>query len=763
MGLAVLAGGLAFVGGAEATELILDGSFENTINTSQPIVKTGGTASPGVGGGWSTFSTYLYSTYYALPGPANCGIQFLRPYPPGVQGVPGSSATVVQVASLTNGTSLTPAKIDGGQGRFSVSAWFSSYLSQGDYSELTLEFLDASNAVIAGGPTALGGFDFVAALPTGPTPGANPKYLDAKDWGQDVRSGTIPSGARTARVTIQSTSVSGSPDGYVDLVSLDVTDAAATGPFVSSAAPADNAISVGPVVNISITIQDGATAVNTNSIQLSVDGVLVSPSIQKVETNTVVQYAAGLLPALTRHTNQIVFSDNGTPASTQTNQFKYTVADYLTLSAALGSPLGSEDTSKPGFSVRVYQVDNFLAVDPVPIQPNIPQSVEFAESVLAGLAGANVADLTAAASSNTFNIPDVINWVNSSGSTANFPADGPFPGIPGTLGSEDSFVNGIQTYIRFPVAGYYQMGVNNEDLFRLTAAESGTTTLELTAPVPLVIPCVAVATNVTGILFGGALPLVPLSAPVVYGTPSGNPDDACNVSTNTALAGKIVLLDGGSTLGGCTPSDIAKQAQLAGAVAVLEITPGDTGFPFRLGGTDPTVQIPVLEIADNYGGAQLKAYLTNGTPVTAVIRGDASPRLAEWNGPKDFGAVDVLTGFAVPTAGVYPMRLLAGHSGPPSIDADLEWFSILPDGTRILINDTTNPNSLRAFRARTFVAPPSLNPPTLANGQVTISWTGAGVLQQADAATGPWGAAPSQANPQNVPASGAGKFYRILQ
>ena len=118
MGLAVLAGGLAFVGGAEATELIIDGSFENTVNSSQPIIKVGGSPSPGVGGGWSTFSTYLYSTFYALPGPTNCGLQFLRPYPTGVQGVAQSSQTVVQSVSLTASTGLTPAKIDAGQGRF---------------------------------------------------------------------------------------------------------------------------------------------------------------------------------------------------------------------------------------------------------------------------------------------------------------------------------------------------------------------------------------------------------------------------------------------------------------------------------------------------------------------------------------------------------------------------------------------------------------------------------------------------------------------
>ena len=82
MGLAVLAGGLSFVGSAEATELIIDGSFENTTPSSNPLVKVGGTANPGLGGGWSSFSTYLYSTLYTLPGPADSGLQFLRPYAP---------------------------------------------------------------------------------------------------------------------------------------------------------------------------------------------------------------------------------------------------------------------------------------------------------------------------------------------------------------------------------------------------------------------------------------------------------------------------------------------------------------------------------------------------------------------------------------------------------------------------------------------------------------------------------------------------------
>src|SRR6059058_288643 len=101
MGLAVLTGGLAFVGAAEATELITDGSFENTSASSSPIVKVGGAAAPGVGGGWSTFSTYLYSTLYTLPGPAGAGLQFLRPYPSGTYGITQSSTNVAQTVSLT--------------------------------------------------------------------------------------------------------------------------------------------------------------------------------------------------------------------------------------------------------------------------------------------------------------------------------------------------------------------------------------------------------------------------------------------------------------------------------------------------------------------------------------------------------------------------------------------------------------------------------------------------------------------------------------
>jgi hypothetical protein len=104
------------------------------------------------------------------------------------------------------------------------------------------------------------------------------------------------------------------------------------------------------------------------------------------------------------------------------------------------------------------------------------------------------------------------------------------------------------------------------------------------------------------------------------------------------------------------------------------------------------------------------------------------------------------------------LRLVAGHV---TLGANLEWFSVLPDGTRILLNDSSNPNALLAFRGRKVVARPVLNQPTISGGQVVISWTGNGVLEEETSVNGPWQTSANQNNPQNVPPTGNMKFYRV--
>jgi hypothetical protein len=46
---------------------------------------------------------------------------------------------------------------------------------------------------------------------------------------------------------------------------------------------------------------------------------------------------------------------------------------------------------------------------------------------------------------------------------------------------------------------------------------------------------------------------------------------------------------------------------------------------------------------------------------------------------------------------------------------------------------------------------------------LTISWTGAGTLEQADQISGAWTSAPNQANPQTVAPSATSRFYRVRQ
>jgi len=189
------------------------------------------------------------------------------------------------------------------------------------------------------------------------------------------------------------------------------------------------------------------------------------------------------------------------------------------------------------------------------------------------------------------------------------------------------------------------------------------------------------------------------------------------------------------------------------------ITPEDIGFPFRIGDINSAVTIPVLVIAEQFGGAALKTALNAGTKVTAQISGDPATRIAEWDGPKGFGALDVNFGFAVAEPGIYPLRLITGQEAG---NANFEWFSIQPDGSRILINDISNAAALRTFRARTESAGGESRLSVTKSGTgVSLSWTGPGTLEETVALGTNWTTSPSQANPQVVTTSGQAKYFRL--
>ncbi|HKA89013.1 MAG TPA: PA domain-containing protein [Haliangiales bacterium] len=96
--------------------------------------------------------------------------------------------------------------------------------------------------------------------------------------------------------------------------------------------------------------------------------------------------------------------------------------------------------------------------------------------------------------------------------------------------------------------------------------------------------------------------------------------DACSPLTNAAaVAGHIALVDRGS----CTFVTKVKNAQNAGAIAVIVADNAAGSPPAALGGADPTIVIPSVRVTQA-DGAKIRAALAGG--VSASLRSDPSVR-----------------------------------------------------------------------------------------------------------------------------------------
>lgn len=128
--------------------------------------------------------------------------------------------------------------------------------------------------------------------------------------------------------------------------------------------------------------------------------------------------------------------------------------------------------------------------------------------------------------------------------------------------------------------------------------------------------------------FGPALTNAGVSGDVVLAVDGvGLPNNACEPLTNAAdMAGKIALLD----RGGCGFTVKVKNAQDAGAIAVIvaDSLPGCP--PAGMGGADPTITIPSVRVTQDVGN-QLKAQLAAGLHVE-LMRDPAMRAGADANG-----------------------------------------------------------------------------------------------------------------------------------
>ncbi len=120
-------------------------------------------------------------------------------------------------------------------------------------------------------------------------------------------------------------------------------------------------------------------------------------------------------------------------------------------------PAGSVTTSQPGFRVRPYQT-----------AATHGGTLAWSEEQLTGFHGDNTADLSTADTAGYIMVDSVVNWDVSPGSSVHdLAATTDFPGI-GANGTTQ-FTEEIVSYLEFPAAGVYTLGVNSDDGFGLTA------------------------------------------------------------------------------------------------------------------------------------------------------------------------------------------------------------------------------------------------------------------------------------------------------
>jgi hypothetical protein len=122
-------------------------------------------------------------------------------------------------------------------------------------------------------------------------------------------------------------------------------------------------------------------------------------------------------------------------------------------------------------------------------------------------------------------------------------------------------------------------------------------------------------------------------------------------------------------------------------------------------------------------------------------------------------AADSIFDFFVSQAGTYPMRLVWDNGNG---DANVEWFSVLADGTKVLINDTTNSSAIKAYRASTVAQPPPrITSAVISGGVITIQWVNGGTVEFTTVLPATqWTTTGNSSGTFSEPATGT-KFYRV--
>jgi hypothetical protein len=481
----------------------------------------------------------------------------------------------------------------------------------------------------------------------------------------------------------------------------------------------------GATNDLIIQLQDANTTVNGGSVSLTFNGISQPITVSQAAGVTTIVRSASALPFWpSGQYGQLILTFTDSAGRTITMPLAY-IATAFWGTLAEGFPNGVGDPARRGYYLRTFQPDQTGSTVSA-------TRIHAAEQILAGVWTNNMANLASATASlppptnkyfvlaGTGGTAGVINFNPGGGANiGDFQsptnADQLLPGIPGTgttANRTNSFVAEFLTYVEFPTNGTYILGVNSDDGFRLTrgwGAANNNGALVVNSPAVLAGPkatahntflnSLSITSAISGNLVLAQGPFAPANP---YGSTNynglGYSVDGCIINNAGALNGNIALIYRSVS---CSFVQQVQNAAAAGARAVVFVQnrPASEGwFPTEAGVT-PMQPIPAVMIKLDDGLKLIAAMATNTvnvtlTPMDYLIN---PPAAASPLGQADAGkgSSDVLFPVVVPTAGIYPLRLLWQQGGG---GANCEFFSLV-NTNRVLINDDTNPNgpALKAY------------------------------------------------------------------
>ena len=222
-------------------------------------------------------------------------------------------------------------------------------------------------------------------------------------------------------------------------------------------------VSVSPAVDVTdaaphriqAIIRNGATSLDDGSVTLTVDGEAVTPEVTTSGDNTTVTFSPSpFFKPLSEHTVELSFTHDGTA---ETRSWDFTVANFSTLDCATGTALGSG--SDRGINYFVHQNQDVGGVG------NIQQTEDRLVSDVENWADPERGFV------EVVNFQQDANLTQGNFNDGNGFPDDPIPGLD--TGDQNNIAAEFTAYLEFPEAGYYRMGVNSDDGFKVSNGEAG--------------------------------------------------------------------------------------------------------------------------------------------------------------------------------------------------------------------------------------------------------------------------------------------------